>query len=61
MLYFHGGGYVLGSVDTHHNFVSLMCIELGIKIYSLEYRLAPENKFPDSLNDAFEAYQMVKK
>jgi len=60
MLYFHGGGYVLGSVDTHHNFVSLMCIELGIKIYSLEYRLAPENKFPIALNDAFEAYQWLK-
>ena len=52
MLYFHGGGYVLGSVDTHHNFVSFMAIELGIRIYSLEYRLAPENKFPDALNDA---------
>ena len=60
MLYFHGGGYVLGSVDTHHNFVSLMSVELGIKIYSLEYRLAPENKFPDALNDANEAYQWLK-
>lgn len=60
MLYFHGGGYVLGSVDTHHNFVSRMCIELGIKIYSLEYRLAPENKFPIALIDAFEAYKWLK-
>ena len=60
MLYFHGGGYVLGSVDTHHNFVSFMAIELGIRIYSLEYRLAPENKFPDALNDANEAFQWLK-
>ncbi len=60
MLYFHGGGYVLGSVETHHNFVSLMSVELGIKIYSLEYRLAPENKFPDSLNDAYETYKWIK-
>tara|TARA_X000000368_G_scaffold418318_1_gene417554 strand:+ start:734 stop:1753 length:1020 start_codon:yes stop_codon:yes gene_type:complete len=60
MLYFHGGGYVLGSVDTHHNFVSFMAIELGIRIYSLEYRLAPENKFPDALNDAHIAFQWLK-
>ena len=60
MLYFHGGGYVWGNVDTYHNFVSFMSVELGIKIYFLEYRLAPENKFPDALNDAYEAYEWIK-
>ncbi len=60
MLYFHGGGYVLGSVDTHHNFVSFMALELGVKIYSLEYRLAPENRFPDALDDAHEAYKWLR-
>ena len=59
ILYFHGGGYVLGSVDTHHNFVSQISTELGVKIYSLEYRLAPENKFPDALDDANEAYKWL--
>ena len=45
MLYFHGGGYALGSIDTHHDFVSLLANKLGIKIYSLEYSLSPENKY----------------
>lgn len=59
MLYFHGGGYVLGSVETHHNFVALMSIALGMKIYSLEYRLSPENKFPNALADANKAYKWL--
>ena len=56
VLYFHGGGYVLSSVDTHDDMVSYMSDSLGIKFYSLDYRLSPENKYPDSLNDALEAY-----
>tara|TARA_B100000123_G_C25731014_1_gene429277 strand:- start:214 stop:1236 length:1023 start_codon:yes stop_codon:yes gene_type:complete len=56
LLFFHGGGYVLGSVETHHNFVASMSIYLGIKIYSLEYSLSPENKFPIALGDAKKAY-----
>ncbi len=59
MLYFHGGGYVIGSIETHHNFVSLISVILGIRVYSLEYRLAPENKFPCALNDAKTTYQWL--
>ena len=56
---FHGGGYVLGSIETHHNFVTSMSIYLGMKIYSLEYSLSPENKFPIALGDAKKAYHRV--
>ena len=59
MLYFHGGGYVLGSIETHHNFVALLSVMLGIKIYSLEYSLSPENKYPRALEDAKEAYKYI--
>ena len=59
LLFFHGGGYALGSVETHHNFVASMSISLGMKIYSLEYSLSPENKFPYALEDAKNAYLQI--
>ena len=59
LLFFHGGGYALGSVETHHNFVASMSLFLGIKVYSLEYGLYPENKFPNALEDARKAYLVI--
>ena len=59
LLYFHGGGYALGSIETHHNFVASMSIFLGMRIFSLEYSLSPENKFPTALEDAKKAYLKV--
>jgi acetyl esterase len=52
ILYFHGGGYVLGDVMTHDRWVSTMANILEAKIFSLNYRLAPENKFPKALDDS---------
>ena len=52
ILYFHGGGYVLGSIKTHDPWLQFFSSYLGSKIFSLEYRLAPENKFPSALKDA---------
>ena len=61
ILFFHGGGYALGSIETHHNFVASMSIYLGVKIHSLEYSLSPENKFPKALEDAKKAYLEIIK
>jgi acetyl esterase/lipase len=59
ILYFHGGGYVSGSVAIH----KLFCIELanatGMRILLPEYRLAPENSFPAALDDALAAYHWL--
>ena len=52
ILYFHGGGYVLGSINTHDAWLKFFSAYMGVKIFSLEYRLAPENKFPSSLVDS---------
>ena len=52
ILYFHGGGYVLGSISTHDPWLKFFSAEIGAKIFSLEYRLAPENKFPSSVQDS---------
>jgi acetyl esterase/lipase len=59
ILYFHGGGYVSGSVAIH----KLLCVELtqatGVRILLPEYRLAPENPFPAALDDALLAYRWL--
>jgi acetyl esterase len=56
ILYFHGGGYAFGSINTHHNIVQYYSSYLGADIYSLNYSLSPENKYPKALNEAFTAY-----
>ena len=56
ILYFHGGGYAFGSINTHHNIVQYYSSYLGADIYSLNYSLSPENKYPKALNEAVTAY-----
>ena len=52
ILFFHGGGYVLNSVETHDLAVSYFSEKLRTKIYSLDYSLSPEYKFPHALDEA---------
>ena len=52
VLYFHGGGFVTGSCTSHRHLCSYLakCVE-GV-VYSLDYRLAPEDPFPAALDDS---------
>lgn len=59
ILYFHGGGYGLGSVETHRDLVSRICRASNASALSLEYRLAPEHRFPAQLHDATNAYRWL--
>ncbi len=59
ILYFHGGGYVISSIETHDMMVSFMSDKIKTKFFSLEYRLSPENKYPDALDDALKAYNWL--
>lgn len=59
VLYFHGGGYGLGSVETHRDLVSRICRACSASGLSLEYRLAPEHRFPAQLHDATNAYRWL--
>jgi len=59
ILYFHGGGYVLGSIETHDPWLQFFSAEMGAKIFSLEYRLSPENKFPSSVLDSNRAIEWL--
>ncbi len=52
MLYFHGGGFVIGDLDTHDEPCRILCRTAGIHVLSVEYRLAPEHPFPAAIDDA---------
>jgi acetyl esterase len=55
MLYFHGGGWVTGDLDTHHASLQLLSQHLGMKLLSVQYRKAPEHVFPAACDDAEDA------
>ncbi len=57
ILYFHGGGYVSGSPETHRPLVARLCQAAGAIAFVPAYRLAPEFAFPASLRDAIDAYR----
>ena len=60
IIYYHGGGFVFGNIESHDNLCRLISIESKLKVISVEYRLAPENKFPAALNDAFDTFHYIK-
>jgi len=59
ILYFHGGGWVVGSLDTHDGMLRAMTLATGANILSVEYRKAPEAPFPASLEDAEAALEWL--
>lgn len=59
VLYFHGGGYVVGSIPSHRPIVSKFVKEIGVGALVFDYRLAPEHPFPAGLEDAVAAYRWL--
>ena len=59
MLYFHGGGYVIGSMRTHRAMLGEISRASGFAVLGLDYRLAPENPFPAPVEDALAAYRWL--
>lgn len=55
MVYFHGGGFVIGDLDTHDSFLRRLAASSGVRILSVDYRLAPEHPFPAAHDDALAA------
>jgi acetyl esterase/lipase len=55
VLYIHGGGFYVGSIDTEHGGAARMSQELAVVVVSVEYRLAPEHPFPAGLEDCYAA------
>lgn len=59
VLYLHGGGYVLGSIDTHRELAAQIAHRANARVLIVEYRLAPEGPYPAGLNDAEAAYRWL--
>src|SRR5690349_18135733 len=55
LLYFHGGGWVLGSLNTHHGVCATLARRSGCIVCSVDYRMAPEHRFPAAVDDAWAA------
>jgi acetyl esterase/lipase len=59
LLYIHGGGWVVGSAKTHLELTSAICAGSEACVWSLDYRLAPEQPFPAAPQDVFAAYRAL--
>jgi acetyl esterase/lipase len=57
LLYFHGGGYCVGSVRTHRLLVGALARACGVPVLALDYRLAPEHPHPAAVEDGVAAYR----
>ena len=55
LVYYHGGGFTVGSVDTHDALCRMLARDGKCTVLSVDYRLAPEYKFPTAVEDAFDA------
>jgi acetyl esterase len=58
-VFFHGGGMVAGSIDTHDRICAALAQTTGCRLVSVDYRLAPEHKFPAAVEDAIAATRWV--
>lgn len=59
MLYLHGGGFTIGSLETHDSLCRQLALRSGAAVVSLDYRLAPEHPFPAAVDDAWAALQWL--
>ncbi len=59
LLFTHGGGFTIGSVDTHDTLCRELAHLAGCMVVSVDYRLAPEHRFPTASNDAWDALQWL--
>jgi len=61
ILYLHGGGYVMGSVNTHRAMIGRISRAAQARVLAINYRLAPEHPFPAAVDDATAAYRWLLK
>lgn len=60
VLFFHGGGWVHGTLDTHDRLAAILAVQAGCAVVSVDYRLAPENPFPAAWDDAQSSLRWIK-
>jgi acetyl esterase/lipase len=57
LVFFHGGGFVAGDLDTHDNLCRRICRDADIHVLAVDYRLAPEHRFPAAVEDTVAAFR----
>jgi acetyl esterase len=60
LMYFHGGGWVQGDLETHHGLCARLALRSGAIVVAVDYRLAPEAKFPAAVEDCVTAYRWLR-
>jgi acetyl esterase len=60
LVFFHGGGWVIGDLDTHDGLCRQLANEAGVRVVSVHYRLAPDHKYPAAIDDAMAAVTWVE-
>ncbi|MDR5878683.1 alpha/beta hydrolase [Caballeronia sp. LZ032] len=60
-VFFHGGGFVIGNLDTHDHVCRDLCIGSGAAVIAIDYRLAPEHRFPAAVHDCLDAVRWVER
>lgn len=61
ILYLHGGGFRIGSVASHRDLIAQIAVACGCRVLAINYRLAPEHRFPAALDDALAAYDWMRR
>jgi acetyl esterase len=59
LLYLHGGGFVIGDLDSHDSLCRQLALRSGGAVLALDYRLAPEHRFPQAVDDAWAAMRWL--
>lgn len=60
LVFFHGGGWVLGDLDSHDSACRLISRDAGVHVLAVDYRLAPEHPAPAAVDDAYAAYRWAR-
>ena len=61
LLYLHGGGFVIGGIDTCEAMCRSLAAQSGVAVIAIDYRLAPEHKFPAALDDTWDAIEWLRR